>query len=195
MPLSPGGTTMGVRATFESLHVHLSPSLGQAKRCKARGDDASDSFSCRGPGEQKGSGTSSASIRTHANTRPAFELNHSAPRFHNLSPPLPTIATSLLDVSADAFGAQYDVNHIYHYLASVESDLLQQAQSVTVRSAFPTLSLPTSTSRDAFTRLCPRSPMSSMLTHLAHLTGPVRPTVAKARRTLSCGTHASGRAG
>ena len=159
MPHSLGATSMGVRATFEHLLVCLSPALGEVKHSKAHGDDDSDSFSCRGSGERNCSRTSNTSIHTHANSRAAVKLNRSAPMIHNLSLPLLTTATSLLDVSAEAFRVQYDINHVYHYLVSVESDLLQQAQSVTVRSAFPTSSSPTPplppASHCAYTHVCP----------------------------------------
>ena len=159
MPHSLGTTSMGVRATFEHLLIHLSPALSKVKCSKAHGDDDSDSFSCRGSGEWNCSRTLNVSIHTHANSHAVVELNRSAPMIHNLSLPLPTTTTSLLDVSTEAFRVQYDINHVCHYLASVESNLLQQAQSVTVRSAFPMSSSPTPplppASHCTYAHMCP----------------------------------------
>ncbi|KAI1790617.1 hypothetical protein LXA43DRAFT_70991 [Ganoderma leucocontextum] len=124
---------MGIRATLENLLVHLSPSLSQANRQNAGRDDG-DSFSREGFGERKSVGASSPTIRTRTRKSSKFILSAPFSRFHSASLPTPTTAASLLDVAAEKLEAQYDINHIYHYLSSVESDLLQQTRITTDRS-------------------------------------------------------------
>ena len=125
---------MRVRATLEHLLTHFSSSSSKAKRSQNSRDD-SESFSCQGSGGGKPAGAPTISVRNHVNTGEAFELNLSTSRLQSASPPVPTatVTPSLFDSSVDTFGTRFDVNYVYHYLASVESDLLQQARAETVR--------------------------------------------------------------
>ena len=123
---------MGLRGTFEHLVLHIFPSSSQATRRNARWDDQ-DAFFTRGSGERKSAPAPIPTVRTRAScarASPKFILSPSMSC--NTSLPTPTTAISLLDAAAERLDGQYDVNHIYHYLSSVESDLFQQTHITTV---------------------------------------------------------------
>nr|VWP02331.1 Chitin synthase (EC [Ganoderma boninense] len=119
---------MGIRATLEHLLVSVYPPPSHANRRNAGRSERDPFFQARFGGRKftLPSIPIVRSRRSSARTLPKFILSSSSSGSESPSPPSSATATALLDVAAERLEARYDINHVYHYLSSVESDLLQQ---------------------------------------------------------------------